>query len=506
MLVVLSLDSVAAPLIDQLIAEGRLENLAELRKRGRTVELAEELPGAAYATLYTGRRLADHGVHFPLQWSASDQTSRPYDDLMSAELERHSLFKRLAKGGVRVLVLDPPECAPHSFDRGVIASGLQFRARILLREWSRPADALPWVAARAGRSPEVNEIFGQPTPRYLLNMRRDLMAAPDRLACAWEHLAGRGGFDFIWVNFVAAHQAGHVLFDPWLGEGFSGPDAKALRGALVEVYLRVDAALGRILSMLPSECDVLLLSPKGMGANTARVDLLSGMLDRILGQGRGAAGPPQTSPLWRLRSCAPVPLRAWIASALPDRVAVALAGRLETLGRDWSRTRAFALPCDNHGFVRFNLQGRERRGSVPQSKASELSLEIVDGLLSFEDLEGVNAGGPSVARVEPRWERAETGAGVEGLPDVFVHWTQTPSARIRGVRSPRFGEVLRDGVGTGRSGNHCRGAWLTLAPGRARMASTIPELARLEDVAPTICSALGLPHADLPGQALLVRA
>ena len=137
-----SFDSVSAPLVDELLSEGRLPNLADVRRRGRTIELREELPGAAYATLYTGRRLAEHGLYYPLQWSAAAQATLPWDELRAAEMERHSVFSRLAAHGARVLVLDPSECAPHSVKGGLLMSGLQIRSRILLSEWSRPASAL----------------------------------------------------------------------------------------------------------------------------------------------------------------------------------------------------------------------------------------------------------------------------------------------------------------------------------------------------------------------------
>ena len=162
-----------------------------------------------------------------------------------------------------------------------------------------------------------------------------------------------------------------------------------------------------------------------------------------------------------------------MAAALPETLVHALTGRLETLGRDWRRTRAFAPPCDSHGFVRFNLQGRERRGSVPSQQAPELAAEIQEGLRSFEDIGGEADGAPSVARVETAAARLGAVALPESMPDLFVHWTRTPTSRLRGARSARFGEVLRRDVGTGRSGSHCPGTWVTLLPGASRVAPEI---------------------------------
>ena len=53
-LAVFSLDSVSTPIVDQLLAAGRLPNLAQIQRSGRRVDLTEELPGAAYPTLGKG--------------------------------------------------------------------------------------------------------------------------------------------------------------------------------------------------------------------------------------------------------------------------------------------------------------------------------------------------------------------------------------------------------------------------------------------------------------------
>jgi predicted AlkP superfamily phosphohydrolase/phosphomutase len=502
-LAVLSLDSVSAPIVDALRAEGRLPNLAELQRRGRSLELAEELEGAAYTTLYTGRRLAEHGIYYPLQWSAEAQATLPGDDQRAAEMERHSLFRRLARDGRRVLVLDPSECAPHDVDGGVVLSGIQVRARILLREWSRPAGVRRELGL--GRAPRADDVFGRPTSRRLLRLRRRLLDAPGRLAAAAEHLLRSREFDLAWITFTACHQAGHVLFDPSLASGELGPDeARELRGALADTYVRADEALGRILAVLPPGADVMILAPKGMGVNCSRVDMLGGMLDLVLGQGRRGVRSTQASPLWLLRSAIPLSCRASVANLLPDPLVTALMGRLEMLGRDWARTRAFAPASDPHGFVRFNLQGRERRGSVAPQQAAALAAEIADGLRSFEDVGGAADGAPSVSRVATAGEVLGAEAAPTSMPDLLVYWSSAPSARLRGVRSARFGEVARRDVGTGRSGNHCPGTWLTLLPGSSRLAPEIREPGRLEDVAATVCAALGTPHSDLPGQALLL--
>ncbi len=143
-----------------------------------------------------------------------------------------------------------------------------------------------------------------------------------------------------------------------------------------------------------------------------------------------------------------------------------MTSRLELSGLDWSTTRAFAHPADNQGYLRLNLRGRERDGIVDPGEADGLMEEIEQGLRDFEDLDG----GPAVAAVE-RTAARYRGSAAGRLPDLVVHWSESPATALAGVRSARFGEVRRRGAGSGRSGNHtANDAWALLAPGASRLA------------------------------------
>jgi hypothetical protein len=153
------------------------------------------------------------------------------------------------------------------------------------------------------------------------------------------------------------------------------------------------------------------------------------------------------------------------------------------------------LPGDHFGYIRLNLRGREREGIVGDRDA--LLDEIADGLLTFRDPDGA----PAVAAVH-RVHDELAGRAVDRLPDLVVRWSDRPSTRLPGVGSPRFGDVARRGVGSGRSGNHGPGAWLLAVPGNSRLRQ--PErLPTLVDVAATACSVLAVGTHGLPGESLL---
>lgn len=204
--------------------------------------------------------------------------------------------------------------------------------------------------------------------------------------------------------------------------------------------------------------------------------------------------------MWRLRAALSGRVRASIAAAMPDRLALELTARLELRGVDWSTTRAFAHPADNQGYIRLNRTGRERNGIVGVSEAQELIEQIREGLLDFRDPDGEPAV-TSVDEVAERWP----GAATDRLPDLVVRWRPTSSIALDALHSPRFGTVHRQGYGSGRTGNHTDGdAWaiLALAAGHLRTPS---RPARIADIPATVAALNEVPLDGLSGKPLIER-
>jgi predicted AlkP superfamily phosphohydrolase/phosphomutase len=253
-----------------------------------------------------------------------------------------------------------------------------------------------------------------------------------------------------------------------------------------------------VLAALPAGADVIVTSAVGMDVNTSRADLLPAMLARVLAGGpidEGGAGA-----IWRLRAALPGSVRARIAAAIPDRMALELTARLELRGLDWSRTRAFAHPADNQGYVRLNLAGRERDGVVDPAAADDLIDELAAGLATFTDPDG----SPAVdGVVRPR--DLYPGEHLDRLPDLVVRWAARPATTLAALTSPTSGEVRRHGSGSGRSGNHTPGdAWAVVAGGASADADRT-SAPRLVDVAATVCEVTGADAAGLAGEPLLRR-
>jgi predicted AlkP superfamily phosphohydrolase/phosphomutase len=494
---VLQFDAASVAVLDRMLAEGRLPVLAGLAERGRRIALetpAAHFAAGAFHTLYSGVELADHGLFYPFQWDASAQRAR----YMTAFHAPPAIWERLALAGLRTLAIDPYESRPPREWKGTYVCGWQFADRVVLPRWSLPPATAATLARRHGRGPQATEIFGRPTARELLALREKLVAAPGRVAAAAVELLGRERYDLVWLTFSAAHLAGHQFWDlSQLAGAPSSRERALLASALADVYAAVDGAFGTVLDALAPETDVVVASAVGMDVNSSRADLLPEMLAAVLAGGPLPAGG-DAGAIWRLRAAIPPRARGAIARTLPDRAALELTARLELRGIDWTRTAAFAHPADNQGYIRLNLRGRERDGIVAQADAGELLTLIADGLATFRDPDGE----PAVAGVDHVAGRYG-GARAGQLPDLVVRWSERPATTLSGVHSARFGDVLRRGTGSGRSGNHTAGdAWAVVAPGAsAPRSSTRPP--RLGDVASTIAAVCGVDGDGPAGEPLL---
>jgi predicted AlkP superfamily phosphohydrolase/phosphomutase len=500
---VLQFDAASVAVVERMLAEGRLPTLAGLVERGRRIALrtpADHFAAGAFHTLYSGVELGDHGLFYPFQWDAASQRAR----YMTAFDAPPAIWERLARAGRRTLAIDPYESRPPKDWRGTYVCGWQFVDRVVLPRWSLPRAAARDLARRHGAGPHATEIFGRPTVRELLALREKLIAAPARVADAAVDLLGRERYDLAWLTFSAAHLAGHQFWDlSQLAAEPEGRERELLIGSLSDVYEAVDTAFGRVLAALPGDVDVIVASAVGMDVNSSRADLLPGMLEAVLSGGPLPAGDDPVGAgggagaIWRLRAAVPRRARGALARALPDRIALELTARLELRGIDWSTTQAFCHPADNQGYIRLNLRGRERDGIVEPGEADELLARIASGLATFCDPDGAAAvaGVESVAAHHP-------GERVGQLPDLVVRWSERAATTLTGVSSERFGDVVRSGAGSGRSGNHTPGdAWAVVTPARSGARASRGE-PRLADVAGTIAAVCGI-DADGLGELLL---
>jgi hypothetical protein len=497
MIAVVSLDALSLPRTERLLAEGRMPVLAGLRERAPLQPIADTedmrlLHGGVFFTMPTGRRLADHGRFYPFVWNPAAQQVEP--DLRPVE---HSVWQAASEAGRRVVLIDSYEGWPAAPLDGATLVGWQLHNRVTMRRLGQPEELAAELRRELGGSDTLDEVYGRPSLRMLDRIARTLAGAPDRVATAVERLVPRVNPDLVWCHLVAAHVGGHLFWDGSQVAGGRKLEERGLEDTLDRLYEITDAALGRIVAAVGDDATLLVCCPVGMGPNASRSDVLPGMVDAVLSDTPVEETPP--SGIWRLRGAVPTGLRAAVARAMPDRLALRLASGLAT--RDAGAAPAFAVPAEPVGAVQLNVRGRERDGVVDPADVPALVERLREGLLTFRDRPGDR---PAVAAVHERAEVIGEGPNAERFPDLLVEWSPESATDMDAAVSPKHGVVLRPGGpggATGRSANHLSGeAWVLALPGSGERLVGDGSWRHM-DLAPTVAALLGVELPDVDGVA-----
>jgi predicted AlkP superfamily phosphohydrolase/phosphomutase len=171
---------------------------------------------------------------------------------------------------------------------------------------------------------------------------------------------------------------------------------------------------------------------------------------------------------------APLPLRRILAGA--GLLTAADHGGRDLAAIDWRQT--LAAP-QGSCFVRVNLEGREREGIVPAADFEQVRRRVIETLLAYRD---TGSGECPFELVVPKGEAASLGLFGDGVGDVVY--------AVRPEFCEEHGQMLPQC--TRPPGDWGMRALCLFSGVGVRPGSTAQDPASLTDVAPTICSALGI--------------
>jgi predicted AlkP superfamily phosphohydrolase/phosphomutase len=498
----LGLDAADHDLVQRLIRDGRLPNLAALAARGISARLrspAGLYAGGVWPTFYTGRTVASHGVFHNKQWRpAAMRVEVPTTEWTSAvpSWERWP-------AGLESLIVDVPMVLDRPKPmRGAYVGGWGTHDLICRGSW--PTGLWRELERRFGAPVMPREEFGWPSEASLARLGVTLQRATEQLRDITVDLLVHQPWQFACVVFGALHRAGHYLWDrSELAPGTPPASAGDLpTPALLELYAAVDEAVGRILERVPAGTLVMVFAVHGMGPNPGWSDLMPDILSRI--EAHRSGRPPKRGWLYRAKQTVPHHLQRRLLNLLPPSATGPLVQLWSRRMYDWSRTRHFPVPMDETGYLRVNLRGRERDGIVaPDGEYDEVCAGLESLVAGLRD----EASGQPVARAAVRaWRDAGPDAPRRDLlPDLVVPFGGLPAAATRRLVSatlPGFRYDVPARLPSGRSGNHRDHGWLIAAgPGVAPGAVLVDR--DVLDLLPTIRASLGLPaEPELPGRAI----
>lgn len=485
----IGVDSGDRELIVRWAAEGALPTFRRLIERaawGSTLNPAGLEAGSVWATFYTGVSPARHG-----QYAGNEHFDRhAYQeiDYRPDELAMPPVWEMLSRAGRRVAVIDAPYTYLHPHINGINVVDWATHAR------RRGATFHTWPPSLAS---EILERFGPDEigecdavrPRDAAEhkaFRDKLVERICRKTALSAHLLEQGGWDLFMTVYGDPHCTGHqqwhlhatdhCLYDPALAAEVGDP--------VKDVYVALDAGIGRLLELTGPETTTIVYCSHGMTHQYSGSRLLDDMLLALEGGHRSGTRDVLAGTVREAWVNAP----HWLRAALrplrgPARNALVV-NRRE--GR-----RFFEVVNNNAtGGVRINLRGREAQGVVEPSEFEGLCRRLADELRAFVNIET----GDSVVTEVIRTAERHQGERLDDLPDLLVRWNR--AAPIRTVTSPSTGVINHRHI-DGRTGDHTPdGAFFVLGPGAMHVNRKVPAA----DFAPTLLSLLGVATPGLDGR------
>jgi predicted AlkP superfamily phosphohydrolase/phosphomutase len=428
------IDAAEPTLVLDLIERGQLPALAELRRMGtwRPVRSVADLgSGAVWPTFFTGTPPAQHGVHGGWAW-------RP--DLMRVEEVRTAQLRPFWRAveeeeGLAVGVLDVPFApAATAAVRGFDVTQWGAHDRWLTTTAVAPESLRPALSALHPFAGNDLQPVG-PDDRVALDTLGSACVEGARLkGDVARLLLSSTDVDMGVVVFGEAHRASHDLWQTLgaateLHADIPVEDREVTPG-LVDVYREIDRQVGRLVEDLVEGAATMVFSLHGFRPGRGIVDLLQPVLEAL-----GHAVPVSArrslarTALAGLKRRTPVGLKRVYHRRVPRSARYRLAGPTMIPALDWARTRAFALPTDQHGWVRVNLRGREAQGAVAPHDYEPLLADLTSALEELADEDGR----PLVHEVlRPGLD----GESPEALPDLVVHWTDAALSNPVRVAEP----------------------------------------------------------------------
>jgi predicted AlkP superfamily phosphohydrolase/phosphomutase len=500
---IVGLDGATWDLAGPFMEAGDMPVLRGIVARGASGTLRSTTPPVtfpAWSSFMTGVNPGKHGI-----FDFTRRVPGTYEIAFVSSRDRRvpTIWQLLSEAGQRVAVLGVPTTYPPEPVNGIVVGGFDSPvATGIDGSFVHPRAFYDEMRAAVGLYTITDFQELRIGPGWHDRALPSILAAIERKRDLARYVLGRERWDVVMVLFGEADTASHhfwMFADPH-SPRFDPGRMQRHRGALREVYRRLDAALGAVVGDLPADATVLVASDHGFGgAGTTVLHLNRWLADEgWLRFHRGVRGLPARA----VRGARHLALRrmprGWQERAV-RRSGRQLARRLEGWSRfgaiDMERTSAFSEELNYAPSIWLNVRGREPLGAVDPEVYDATVRMLTDRLLAWRH----PVTGGRIVRAVHRRDALYAGPHVGEAPDLVLELDteggysyvclpsdEHTSASVR----PLLPEEYVAGKGGGMNGSHrAEGLWALAGP------DVVPGLldgASIVDVAPTVLHLAGL--------------
>lgn len=480
----IGIDAACDPVLEPMLEKGALPNLESIIEDGASGPLESQIPpwtASAWPSMYTGVNPGKHGVFGFLDYEGYD-----WDVVNASHVREAALWDLLTHHDMSSVVVNVPVTAPPPEIDGAVIPG-----------YTAPENP---TCHPEGTLEEVREAIGEyrvyPDPdREQPGEYVDLVRMR---GAAFRHLAEEHDPEFGFVQFQQTDSVFH--------------EHPGREDYVEAIYRAVDEEIGDLLE----SCDpdtVVVASDHGMGPydkyelrvnefldEAGYVETATGgsgmpawlpMLNSQLREGEEAEAPDPGIAGRAIGAAAQVgitparagrALRAVGLEGMVKRFVPADARRAGNEQVDFAESTAYMRSRIELG-LRMNVEGREPEGIVPESEYEDVRDELIDVLADVETPDG----DPMFEEVAPREEyfwgpHADGGVDVVMIPTEFEQFLSADfKGEVFGPPTEPYNHKLEGVVAISGEG----------VDPEADLSG-----AHLFDVAPTICSLLGIERSD----------
>jgi predicted AlkP superfamily phosphohydrolase/phosphomutase len=276
--ILLGLDGATFQLLSPLIAEGVLPNLGSMRRDGSSGVLDSTVPpstGPAWVSCVTGVNPGKHGIFdFRAPLNAENRRTLVSSRLIKVE----KIWTILNRHGKRAGIINLPVSYPPEPLQGFMISGMMTPGPDVSYTYpgslkTRLGDYIIDLKAHTYEITSVSD-----AERFL----QDALTMFDRRWKVFLRLMDEEDWDFLMPVFVVLDRIQHRLWKylDLRSDLAHTPDGQSVRDAAIKVFYHVDERLGELVSNLPADTSLIIVSDHGFGPIEAFFNVNSWLADQ----------------------------------------------------------------------------------------------------------------------------------------------------------------------------------------------------------------------------------
>ncbi len=501
---IIGLDGATFDIINPLIREGKLPNIASLMKNGMSAPLISTIPpitAPAWTSFMSGKNPGKHGIFGFVKEFHHTYYERPISN--GGDIKTSTLWDLASKFQKRMILINIPYTYPPPKINGLVISGMDAPQGKL---FTHPPELSEEILGQIGiykRNYRLNwfTVKNSSLAFYddLIKNINSEIETEKRIAL---YLLKKYQWDLFMIVFVATDimqhmfwkfmDKDHINYNPQLAKRYSH--------VIFEIYQKIDAIIGELLRDVGEDVTIILTSDHGFGPlqklfytnswllqngflqlkkrNPWKWEIAHPTINRYLAR-LGLGVVTQYLPGWVRNQCIPM-LKIRRVKDWAERI-------------DWSRTKAYGTLIG----INVNLKNRELEGIVESGEEyNALLTHITNKLYNLID----PVSGEKVVDRVVRKEDVYRGIYTDEATDImFIMKGLSYLQRIEKIHPHKLFE--RD-PSMALSGIHAMNGILIMCGSPCKENIRLKN-AQIIDIAPTICYLLGLPvPTDMDGRVL----